>query len=209
MDFAGALQNPDQGWMQRYDVLKELGDCYASVGEYDNARRCYEQASWLEPDEAGPYVGTGVIELQQGRLEDAELAFRVALRLDGCSSRAYAGLAMIAQQCSRLQQAFDYYLKSLELDSNHLTALLGLFQVSCQMGTFSQVIHYLQIYLQVHPADTAVMFCLAALYAKEGRIQRAKDLLKDILALEPGHEDARQLLEEMEHKAMQKGGYSL
>ncbi|HPY77513.1 MAG TPA: hypothetical protein PLQ45_06695, partial [Anaerohalosphaeraceae bacterium] len=74
MDVVGQLQNPDQGWMQRYDVVKELGDCYASVGEYENARRCYEKAAWLEPDEAGPYVGTGVIELQQGHVEDAEVA---------------------------------------------------------------------------------------------------------------------------------------
>jgi Tfp pilus assembly protein PilF len=110
---------------------------------------------------------------------------------------------MIAQQTGRPQQAFDYYLKSLELDSNNLTALLGLFQVSCQMGTFAQVIHYLQVYLQMHPGDSSVMFCLAALYAREGQVQRARDLLRDILALEPDRQDAKDLLEEMEHKAVQ------
>ena len=110
---------------------------------------------------------------------------------------------MIAQQTGRPQQAFDSYLKSLELDSNNLTALLGLFQVSCQMGTFGKVIHYLQVYLQMHPGDASVMFCLAALHAKEGKIRQAKDLLCDLLILEPGHTDARNLLEEMEHKAAQ------
>ena len=119
MDVVREIQNPDQGWMQRYDVVKELGDCYASVGDYENARRYYEQAAWLEPDEAGPYVGTGVIELQQGHLEDARIAFRVALRLDGCDSKAHAGLAMIAQQTGAPQEAFDAYLKSLELDYHY------------------------------------------------------------------------------------------
>ena len=204
MDVVREIQNPDQGWMQRYEVVKELGDCYASVGEYENALRCYEKAAWLEPDEAGPYVGTGVVELQQGHVEDAEVAFRVALRLDGQNSRAHAGMAMIAQQTGRAQQAFDSYLKSLELDSNNMTALLGLFQVSCQMGTFAQVIHYLQVYLQMHPGDCSVMFCLAALYAREGQNRRARDLLNDILILEPGHQEARSLLEEIEHKTAQK-----
>ena len=147
-------------------------------------------------------MGTGVIELQQGHVEDAEVAFR--LRSAGWAQQpGTRGLAMIAQQTGRPQQAFDYYLKSLELDSNNLTALLGLFQVSCQMGTFAQVIHYLQVYLQMHPGDSSVMFCLAALYAREGQVQRARDLLRDILALEPDRQDAKDLLEEMEHKAVQ------
>lgn len=200
MDIVRDTPIPDQGWTQRYDVLKELGDCYASVEDYENARECYEKAAWLEPDEAGPYVGTGIIELQQGRTEDAEAAFRVAIRLDPCSSRAYAGLAMIAQQRRDYRPAFEFYLKSLELDSNNLTALLGLFQVSCQMGSFGNVIHYLQVYLQGHPGDTAVMFCLAALYVREGQSGKARDLLTDLLALEPGHEDARKLLEEVENR---------
>lgn len=201
MDIVRDTPIPDQGWTQRYDVLKELGDCYASVGEFDNARQCYEKAAWLEPDEAGPYVGTGIIELQQGRAEDAEVAFRVAVRLDPCSSRAYAGLAMIAQQKGQHKPSFDFYLKSLELDSNNLTALLGLFQVSCQMGSFENVIHYLKVYLKMHPGDVSVMFCLAALHIREGQETRARDLLRDILSLQPDYEDALNLLEEIENRA--------
>lgn len=200
MDIVRDTPIPDQGWTQRYDVLKELGDCYASVGEYDSARECYEKAAWLEPDEAGPYVGTGIIEMQQGRPEEAEAAFRVAVRLDPCSSRAFAGLAMIAQQRSDYRLSFDCYLKSLELDSNNLTALLGLFQVSCQMGSFENVIHYLKVYLRMHPGDTSVMFCLAALHLREGQETRACDLLRDILTLQPDYEDAQNLLEEIQNR---------
>ena len=67
---------------QRYEVLRELGDCYTSVGNYSQANRCYEKAASLGPDEPGPYVGLGVAALQMGKLEDAEIAFRVACRLD-------------------------------------------------------------------------------------------------------------------------------
>jgi cytochrome c-type biogenesis protein CcmH/NrfG len=138
--------------------------------------------------------------LQEDRIEDADIAFRVALRLDGRNSRAMAGLAMVCQRQNRPQGAFDWYLKSLELDSDNLTALLGLFQMSCQMGSFSRVIDYLQTYLNLHPADTAVMFCLATLYQREKQYDRAKQLLQDILLLEPGHQDARNLLEETQNR---------
>jgi tetratricopeptide (TPR) repeat protein len=183
---------------QHYEVLQELGDCYTSVGNHAEARKCYDKAASLGPDEAGPYVGLGVIALQKNLLEDAEIAFRVACRLDVNSARGYAGLAMVAQQRADFKQAFEMYLKCLELDVDDLTALLGLFQVSCQMGSFGKVIHYLELYLEMHPGDTSVMFSLAALYIKDNRSEQSRKILEDILTLDPGNKDAANLLEEVE-----------
>ncbi len=188
---------------QHYEVLQELGDCYTSVGNYVQAQRCYEKAASLGPDEPGPYVGLGVVGLQENLLDDAEVAFRVAARLDTNCAKAYCGLAMVAQQKCDYKQAFEMYLKCLELDTDNLTALLGLFQASCQMGSFAKVIYYLQLYLDMHPADISVMFSLAALYMKDGRLERSKKILLDILTLDAGHQDAANLLEEVEHNLAQ------
>ncbi|MHC4288699.1 MAG: tetratricopeptide repeat protein [Planctomycetota bacterium] len=199
MDKLSQTKLPDNGWQQHFEIVQELGDCHTQLGEYEQARECYEQAAHLEPDAAGPYVGTGVIALQQGNLDDAEVAFRVALRLDPCSSRAFAGQAMICQQKGRMAEAFDLYLRCLDIDSDNMTALLGLFQVSCQMGSFGKVIDYLNMYLKMHPGDVSVMFCLATLYMKDSQTSQAKALLKDILTVDPQNTDAQNLLEEAEH----------
>ncbi len=203
MDRIKGTTIPDNGWTQHYDVLKELGDCHAMVGEYAEAQECYDRAAVLAPDEAGPYVGCGVVELQKGNLSDAEAAFRVACRLDPGCSKSWCGLAMIRQQQDEAQEAFDLYLKSLELDKNNLTALLGLFQLSCQTGTFGRVIECLQVYLEMHPGDVSVMFCLATLHMKDGEYGKAGRLLKDILILDAQNSDAADLLEEVEHTLAQ------
>jgi len=205
MDIARHTARPDQGWEQHYDVLRELGDCFVSVGQIQQAKDCYEKAARLGPDEGGPYVGLGVIALQEGRVEDARIAFRVALRLEGEGSKACAGLAMIAQQQGRWDEAFDLYLKSLDFDGDNLTALLGLFQVSCQRRSFEKVIYYLDVYLNLHPGDTSVMFCLATLHLKQGEAQKACEILKDILVLDPGNADAANLLEEAQQRMLKKG----
>ena len=194
-----------QDQTQRYEVLQELGDCYTSVGKYEEAQRCYEKAASLEPDESGPYVGLWVIALQKNLLDDAEIAFRVASRLEVNCAKAYAGLGMVAQENGDLKRAFDMYLKCLELDRDNLTALLGLFQTSCQMGSFAKVIGYLELYLEMHPGDVSVMFSLAALYMKEGRLARSREVLMDVLTLDPRNEDAAALLEEVEHGLAQSG----
>jgi tetratricopeptide (TPR) repeat protein len=188
---------------QHYEVLQELGDCHTHVGDYAQAQKCYEKAAVLGPDEPGPYVGLGVVALQKNLLDEAEIAFRVACRLDVNCAKAYAGLAMIEQQKGDYKKAFDLYLKCLDLDIDNLTALLGLFQTSCRMGSFAKVIHYLEIYLNMHPADTSVMFSLAALYMKDGRFEQSKKTLLDILALDPTNQDAANLLEEVEHNLAQ------
>ncbi len=184
---------------QRYEVLQEQGDCYTSVGNYTQAQQCYEKAASLGPDEPGPYVGLGVVALQKNLLDDARIAFRVACRLDPDCSKAYAGLAMVAQKRADYEQAFEMYLKCLELDTDNLTALLGLFQTSCQMGSFAKVIHYLEVYLDMHPDDSSVMFSLAALYMKEDRLEQSRKTLLDVLTLNPDNKDAANLLEEVEH----------
>jgi tetratricopeptide (TPR) repeat protein len=110
---------------------------------------------------------------------------------------------MVAQQRADYKQAFEMYLKSLELDTDNLIALLGLFQTSCQMGSFGKVIHYLEMYLNMHPGDTSVMFPLAALYMKDGKFEKSKNILLNLLSLEENHKDAANLLEEVEHSLAQ------
>ncbi|GAG68348.1 unnamed protein product [marine sediment metagenome] len=71
------------------------------------------------------------------------------------------------------------------------------------MASFSKVIHYLELYLDMHPGDSSVMFSLAALYVKEDRFEQSRGILLDILTLDPGNEDAANLLEEVDHNLAQ------
>lgn len=199
MDVTQKNVNPQHNSTQYFEILQELGDCYTSLGHYDQAQKYYEKAAVLAPDEPEPYVGLGVIALQQGALEDAQIAFKVACRLNTDCSKAYAGLGMVAQERAEYQQAFKMYLKCLGIDKDNLIALLGLFQTSCQMGSFDKVTHYLEIYLEMHPGDISVMYPLAVLYMKDGRFEESRRVLLDILVLDSSHSDTADLLEEVEH----------
>lgn len=200
MDIPADTVFKDKNSLKRYEALEGLGDFHFHLGRLEQARSCYERAATLEPDKPGAYVGLGVIALQTEALEDADVAFRVACRLDRKCAKGYSGLAMVAHRRGDYERAFHMYLKCLELDVNNFTALLGLFQTSCQMGSFSKVIYYLEIYMQMHPEDTSVMFSLASLYIRDGRILEAKKKLNQLLKLDPENEDAVDLLEETEHR---------
>ncbi|MFP3937096.1 MAG: tetratricopeptide repeat protein [Phycisphaerae bacterium] len=183
---------------QHYEVLREMGDCYAALHRSDKAAEYYRKASELAPALAGPHVGLGVLAIQGGHLDNAVEALRTACELDPTCAEGYGGLAMIHQQRGDYHSAFDMYLKCLELDTDNLVALLGLFQTSCQMGTFGKIIHYLETYLDRHPGDTSVLFCLATLYARDGQHKKAREAVLRVLALEPEKSEAAEMLRELD-----------
>ncbi len=180
-----------------YEALQRLGDCHGARGHVVQAARYYVAAAALAPSHPDPYVSLGALALQGRRLAEAQAYFHAAVGIQEDCGQAYSGLAMICQQRQDYAGAFEMYLKCLECDGDNLVALLGLFEVSCQMGSFEGIIHYLQVYLQRHPHDGSVLFCLASLYAREGRLVEAKAALADVLRLQPDKAEAMELLAEI------------
>lgn len=185
---------------EAYDELMELASCHIASEQYPRAERCYRRAAVLWPERPEPFVGLGVTAMQTGRIDEALRAFQTARLLDPRCAEAWAGTAMVYQERRRYPQAFEMYLRCLEIDESNLMALLGLFQTSCQMGTFFKIIHYLELYLEKHPDDQAVLFCLASLYARDGRPLHAKQALLTVLAAEPDKPEAVALLHEVEEQ---------
>ena len=181
-----------------FQTARELGDNFLSIGDIEKAEKYFEKAASLDADNAVPYVGIGTIALLKNLPQEAKLAFRVACRLDPKCSQAYEGLGKVAQYNENHETAIEMYLKCLELDANNLTALLGLFQASSEMGSFAKIIHYLKIYLDMHPNDIPVMFSLATLYIKDNQYENSKNMLLKILAICPENKDAQNLLEEVQ-----------
>ena len=184
---------------QEYLAMKELGDCHNGAGNYVRAAECYRQAAQLQPNKPDAYVALGASAVAAEDWPTAQSAFGKACDLGATNAEVYSGLALVCQRRGQFSQAFDWYLKCLEKDCDNLMALLGLFQASCQMGTFAKIIRYLEVYLDIHPRDSSVMFCLATLYAREGRLHDARRAVLQVLVAEPQKDEARQLLAQIEN----------
>jgi tetratricopeptide (TPR) repeat protein len=185
---------------QHYEVLLELAECYAALADTRAASDCYHQAMALAPDQAQPHVGLGTVAVEAQQWEQAEAEFTQAVRLEPDSAEGYGGLALVRQHRQDYAAAFDMYLRCLDRDSDNLVALLGLFQTSRQMGNFSKIVQYLELYLQRHPDDASVLFCLGSLYARDGQFQDARRTLRRVLELEPGKPEAMEMLVEVEQR---------
>ena len=193
------LASSPDGVRQRYEALKELGDGHAAAGRNRMARRCYEKACRLAPEQSASYVALGAVAVADDRYDEARRSFEIARRLEPDCPEAYGGLALVYHECQDFPAAFEMYLRCLELDTDNLMALLGLFQTSCQMGTFEKIVHYLEVYLETHGDDTAVLFCLATLLARDGKLETAGRTLRKVLEIDPQNLEAAKLLAQVTH----------
>ena len=200
MDMAQAKAVLEDTSQQQYENLLEVANFYLNVGNYDLAQECYNRAGAVAPNESKPYLGLGAVALARGMLDEAEMAHEMAAWIDQDSSEAYCGLAMVHQRRGDLKAAYRMYSKSLKFDPANLTAILGLYCVSTEVGAFAKVIHYLQLYLQAHPHDTQVMFCLAVLFVRQQQFDKAEEILLNMLVSEPKDKRAANLLEELSHR---------
>ncbi len=188
-----------------YRVFMQLADCYAALNDFQLSEQYYQTAVDLAPARADAYLGLGTLAMRKEQFDRASKFFQIAGDFQPDCSEAFAGLAMIHHQGAEYAEAFEMYLKCLELDTDNLVALLGLFQTSCEMGNFSQIIYYLEIYLSIHQDDTSVLFCLASLYAKEGRLSDARQATMKVLAMEPHKPEAVKLLAELKDGQTETG----
>jgi len=198
---SAGCENPEsqaEAMQFKFEVLMRLADSYQAVGDSHKAEKCYRAAASVKPNRAGPYLVLGTLALEEERFDEARRLFQQALDLDQDCGEAYGGLAMIHQQKGDYAAAFEAYLKCLYLDSDDLVALLGLFQASCEMGDFSKIVHYLEVYLDAHPSDASVLFCLATLYVRSGRLDDAHRALAKVVALAPDRREAKALLAELD-----------
>jgi len=182
-----------------YEVLMRRADFCSASAASEHARQCYIKASALAPDRGEPYVGLGIVSLQQNNLEDAQAAFETACRLDERCEGAFCGLGIVHQQKGNCQKARSMYSRCLELDGDDMTALLGLLEISHQTGDLEEIEYFLRQYLATYPHDVAIMLCLASVYLQAEQFGTARQILTDVLIVDADNITAVDLIEELDH----------
>ncbi len=157
-----------------YQSLLEKANEDLAGGDYQSARKYFEQAAILGPDESDPYVGLGIVELKEGDLDQAELCFMVASRLGPQCSRAYSGLGLIEQKRGNLEKAAEHYLKCFVLNREDYNSVIGLFEVSKKMHSYGLLKRCLEIYIEEHPEDLSNVLLLGCLYLKDNERWKAE-----------------------------------
>lgn len=101
------------------DELMMEAEKHLERGEYEEARRIYEQIVNNEPNNAKAYNKLGVIAAYEKNNEEAEAYFKKALELDPKLSSAASNLGNIFFEKEELEKARECYEKAIDLDPDN------------------------------------------------------------------------------------------
>jgi tetratricopeptide (TPR) repeat protein len=142
-----------------------LGQGYLAVGQYDQARRQFEQVRQQEPREPYGSFGLGQVYARQEKFSDAAAAFREAIAIKEDYWDAYSELGYVLADAGELAQAQSIADRLLD-DDPALGALLTqhIYDKTQPAMTASYVSDLFTPFLTALPPGTAVSALGADLY---------------------------------------------
>lgn len=112
-------------------AYNRLGILYAKDKRYDEAVECFEIAQSLDNNPASIH-NVGLIYLETGAYEKAEIAFLQAIQLEGDVPARYIALAKAEEKMGQTKKAIEALENAYELDPNTATLrqILAIYEAS-------------------------------------------------------------------------------
>jgi len=120
--------------------------CDLERGDPDAARELYERVLQVEPAHAGTHVNLGRLLHEQGRLADAERAYRRALLACGNEPLLLYNLGVLLEDMGRKSAAMDAYEKALREDPRFADCHYNLALLCKSLGRPKQALKHMAQY---------------------------------------------------------------
>lgn len=206
------------GKKDRYDdeVKILMGEALKFIkdGEYNKALGVYNQVLELQED-AEVYYNIGYINVAQGKYDEALIAFRKAVMINGNHGRAFTKMGEVHLELNEpdksefcFQKAGDIFLdremhsaaenafkEVLKLNPKTTNVYNSLGILYRKRHEFKDAIRMYEMALKVDSNDENIYYNLGRALMEDGRIDDAKKQFQRALELEPDFTNAKRMLQ--------------
>ncbi len=177
------------------EAWNNLGMIAAQQGQLDKAIEDFQQSLRLRPGFAIALVNLGNVYRRQHSFEKAEDCLTRALQLQPDDPEANYSLGMLYAQRDQMKQASDYLQRALVLRPVYPEALNNLGVLYVRGQQYAQAEDQFRTGIRVAPSFDQSYLNLARLYAIENERAKAREILLDLLHVQPDNSSAKQALE--------------
>lgn len=183
-------------------ACKGLATLYADQSQFGKALQMLDHARLADPEDPEIDSEQGLIFAQAGRWPEAETALARALKAAPNNENVLNALGVVAWQHNRnLDQAAGYFLRAIAIhtDIDDFSASLhsNLGGVYGEQGRVADAIAQMKLAVNIAPHDPEYHTNLAQAYIYAGQHELARAELETALALVPGYQPARAVLEQL------------
>jgi tetratricopeptide (TPR) repeat protein len=179
------------------EAWNELGGVEAEGGNLSEALRCYQKALELAPDL--PYALVNAAETQDklGHPAEAVQLYRHALAADPRNGDAANGLGLLLAKQGQTGDARKLFELAISVRRDDSSAINNLGVLYLNMGQVNDAIAAFQYGLQVAPDDDLLYLNLARIWVQKGERDKAREIMRALLARKPDSRIASKGLEQL------------
>lgn len=167
-----------------------LGVCHRETGNLTMAQHCFKRAIVMDAKFAPAYSGLGITYFLIKAFEPARLATQQAVTLDPANADYHNNLGVLLMQQNRPEEAKPCFEACLQLDPTNKRALNNLAECLLRMGQEDEALALLKgLFLPSTAYNN-----LGSIYLTLDRPDKAKQMFRRALYLDPSHTLARQYL---------------
>ncbi len=171
------------------------GSVLLQQGDYDQARKSYEETLSRDPENVEALYGLGIIYQYFESYSKALHYFESALRITE-HPEILNNFGVVSAQLGRNDAAMDSFRKAIKLNPVFVDARRNLAQVYIEAGEYDKGVQAYKDLLVDNPEDVTTLLAFARLYAEIGDLESTQFLYERVLAIDPENEAARQGLEQ-------------
>jgi len=153
------------------------GQGYLLRGERDLARREFERAASIRPDDVRSNNTVAAIYMTSGMEADARALVEKSLRLEPENAKTWQLRGELSFREKNYEQALEYFRRGNELDPEDLRIQRSLAQVYLQLDDREKTQEYLDLILEESPDDPAATLISALLLIGDGDVELGESML--------------------------------
>jgi Flp pilus assembly protein TadD/peroxiredoxin len=177
------------------EAWNNLGMIAAQQGRGEEAVRNFQQSLLLRPTYAIALLNLGNLYRRGGVFDKAQEYLSRALEIQPDDPEINYGLGMFYAQQNQMQQASDYLQKAIELRPDYPEALNNLGILFVRGQNYPKAEEQFRTCIRVAPSFDQSYLNLARLDAMRGDKEGAREIVQELLRLQPQNANARQAME--------------
>ena len=154
-------------------------------GKFPAERQALETAIKLDPTVAQAWSKLGVLDMSQGRPDDAIQNFKKAIEIDPQLTEAQLNLATIYDAKGQFKEAEALLTRAIENDPQYAQAHFNLGLVLAQQQRFPEAESELSKAATLDAGNLNVQTALAEVEAREGKSESSTEILRKVAAATP------------------------
>jgi tetratricopeptide (TPR) repeat protein len=183
-----------------WKALMALARIHYEGERWKPALENFERVLDIRPSHTDALLGAGEVSLKLNDLPGAEKFLRKGIETDPKNADAANQLGLVCVRQNKNAEAKQWFEKAIAIHRDHTGAINNLGVLYAELGQSNDAIAAFRYGIEVAPEDDELYLNLGRLYVQMGDREKARDLMRQLLAKKPGDPVPTRALRELDSR---------